>query len=109
MFDDLRINIMETIDKKLDSVSNTIQPRTFEELAVEAADRLARARNIIIREIAEDDGPINQRKLANETVVSDILNTIKEGNESIEVINMFRLGKPEPNVPRPRAIKVSLS
>ncbi|KAL3283992.1 hypothetical protein HHI36_018162 [Cryptolaemus montrouzieri] len=53
MFDDLRISIMETVDEKLDSVSETIQPRTFEELAVEAADRLTRARKIIIREIAE--------------------------------------------------------
>ncbi|KAL3266448.1 hypothetical protein HHI36_010620 [Cryptolaemus montrouzieri] len=79
------------------------------ELAVEAADRLARARNIIIVGIMETDGPTNQRKLADEIVVSDILNTIKEGNDSIEVINMFRLVKPKPNASRPRAIKVSLS
>lgn len=87
------------------STTTTAADASFREITIrEAADRINRSKNIIVRNVPEHTGPVAERKEHDAAKVSEILDTVGSTSSAVSIA---RLGKPRTDS-KPRALRVVL-
>lgn len=96
------------IETKLNNTNQNnaaVSPKQIEIITVEAVERINRAKNIIIKNVREDTGTIEERSRSDANKVADILSAL----DTTEVpMSINRLGR-NPSSRFPRPLKVTFS
>lgn len=92
-------NKLDALTKKFENVA--VPPRTYEEIVVEATERVNRSRNIILTGVPEPQGSTEERTVKDSATVMEIINVaLNKNDSSVKPVRVIRLGRSS-NINRP--------